>query len=1444
MGYRSKKSQRDGLLHSISLESHQPFLLRRPNVHSILPANSNDTETSMNMSFRFAALEPSSIAYNKEDHLTLEPDISQMHCMHETEQIEAENASCSRFVTYPIESGMPHPVNPATLLFASSNMVHSIVNAPSELLATKNPVAANNRRQRSEILKHKRCQEKKTSKSSPAKPQLPLPSVVVIPAVDTVQSESIQYESTDIFSLSIIARTPKIGREVLNHIPTAADLLPRQRNCPHCSAKKFAHETANFCCSNGDVILASNSIPTVLKELLTSSSEEAQLFRTCIRTINNTFAFTSFGVKCDKNLAKRNKGIYTFKVQGQVYHFINDLETSKNLQFYFHDSENELANRLDAYPRLTESILQKTMNLMQQNPYARFFRGLREVHNLDTYRIVLRTHPGLDQRVFNKPTVSQVAALWVEGEENGETSRRDIRVYTHGGHSHNIQYYYGCYDPLQYPLLLPFGESGWHQGIKKQGKNVHKKKTRKRDAQISISPMNASTAEELIQMEQDLMAGIDGDPDFVSIREYYAYKLQMRNDDESFLLHFGRLFQQYVVDIAEIPDKTKYPHLYRMVKKHMMHGPCGVLNPSKVCMTKHGCCKNSYPKEFSEQTIQTLDSYPKYRRRNNGVKIKVRKQKLDNTWVVPHNAYLLAKFNCHINVEICSTIQAVKYIYKYICKGHDRISFHINSDNPNNQIDEIQQYQAARWVSPPEAVWRLFRFSMGEIKPAIIHLQLHLPNFQPIHFKKHENLNNIVKNPRNRKTMLTEFFYMNRTDSVAQELNCTYAQFPDHFVWLADEKRWKIRDRGDSIGRINTAHPSEGERYYLRLLLSKVRAPKSFEDLMTHNGVQVTTFREAALLRGLLEDDNSQEFCLQEASLFHMPYEMRRLFATLLVYSSSNDPKQLWTKFESVMSEDFMRNTELSPREIKRKVLEQINGFLQSMGKNIASFGLLPNNFSFSDVDNQTRDVLAEKSIRVLEEDLNAISLLNQNQRHAFEAISKRVYENKSGAFFVDGPGGTGKSFLYRALLADIRSKGYIALATATSGIAASILPGGRTAHSRFKIPIDTSEGRACKISKQSSLASMIKECKLIIWDEAPMCKRSAIEALNDFLRDLMNSDKIFGGKVIVLGGDFRQTLPVVRKGSQSETIAASLINSPIWPALEKLELTQNMRARFDPSFTDYLLRVGDGTNQAEDDSLIHLPSSILVSNGSQNASLHDLIDVVYPHIHYRSENPALPLNRAILTTKNHFVDEVNDILIDKFPGTAVEYLSFDRALNPNNQVQYEDFLNSLSPSGLPPYKLILKPGVPVILLRNLDPTEGLCNGTRLICKSLSKHVIHAQIAVGDFAGKDVFIHRIPLQPPTDEQYPIPYTRTQFPIRLCFAMTINKAQGQTLDYVGIYLKEPVFSHGQLYVALSRARTASQVKVLIKPPFFDKPRTDQAKNIVFREVLETSRIAAK
>lgn len=143
--------------------------------------------------------------------------------------------------------------------------------------------------------------------------------------------------------------------------------------------------------------------------------------------------------------------------------------------------------------------------------------------------------------------------------------------------------------------------------------------------------------------------------------------------------------------------------------------------------------------------------------------------------------------------------------------------------------------------------------------------------------------------------------------------------------------------------------------------------------------------------------------------------------------------------------------------------------------------------------------------------------------------IVDRIFSNKSGAFFIDGPGGTGKTFLYRSLLVTIRSKGFVALATSTSGVAASILPGGRTTHSRFKIPIDIDENIGCNISNQSSLVCLIRDIKLIVWDEALMAKGKTIEAFDLLLKDLMDIKMLFGGKVVIFGGDFRQTLSVVR---------------------------------------------------------------------------------------------------------------------------------------------------------------------------------------------------------------------------------------------------------------------------------------------------------------------------
>ncbi|XP_075082913.1 uncharacterized protein LOC142166927 [Nicotiana tabacum] len=177
--------------------------------------------------------------------------------------------------------------------------------------------------------------------------------------------------------------------------------------------------------------------------------------------------------------------------------------------------------------------------------------------------------------------------------------------------------------------------------------------------------------------------------------------------------------------------------------------------------------------------------------------------------------------------------------------------------------------------------------------PSIYHLQLHLDGLQFVSFKKTDTIDSILKNPMIKKTMLTEFFLMNETNEDAKELKLLYKDFPQYFVWSSTYKMWTRRQRGHVIGRVVTCHPTEGERYYLRLLLMNVSAPKSYEDLLRVNGICCDTFREFAERRGLLHCDNSLVECMSEAACYQMPYSLRRLFATILVHCNPDKPREL-----------------------------------------------------------------------------------------------------------------------------------------------------------------------------------------------------------------------------------------------------------------------------------------------------------------------------------------------------------------------------------------------------------------------------------------------------------------------------------------------------------------------------------------------------------------------
>ncbi|XP_019244248.1 PREDICTED: ATP-dependent DNA helicase PIF2-like [Nicotiana attenuata] len=303
---------------------------------------------------------------------------------------------------------------------------------------------------------------------------------------------------------------------------------------------------------------------------------------------------------------------------------------------------------------------------------------------------------------------------------------------------------------------------------------------------------------------------------------------------------------------------------------------------------------------------------------------------------------------------------------------------------------------------------------------------------------------------------------------------------------------------------------------------------------------------------------------MSEAACYQMPYRLRRLFATILVYCNPTNPKELWEQFEDSMSDDFKSLENITTKDIHLAVLNHINDILHSMGRDINEFNLVAETIRSSKMANEAKEVYFERNIIVSDEDLFLHRKLNIEQKKAYDAILDRVFGNNSGAFFIDGPGGSGKTFLYCALLATVRSKGFVALATKTSGVAASILPGGWTTHSRFKFPINVDEKFSCNISKQSSLACLVRDAKLIVWDEVSMAKKNMIEALDSLVKDLMDTNMLFGGKVVIFG-DFRQTLPVVRSGKKEDFIRESILNSEIWNHLEKLRLSENMRAKTDP---------------------------------------------------------------------------------------------------------------------------------------------------------------------------------------------------------------------------------------------------------------------------------------
>lgn len=883
---------------------------------------------------------------------------------------------------------------------------------------------------------------------------------------------------------------------------------------------------------------------------------------------------------------------------------------------------------------------------------------------------------------------------------------------------------------------------------------------------------------------------------------------------------------------AEIPIEQEEPELKKRVLKHMIHNPCGVQNPRSPCM-KQGNCKKGFPKSFCNNTMQGNDSYPLYRRRQDATPIPLRENSrvnVDNRWVVPYNPWLLNKYDCHINVEICSSIKSVKYLYKYIHKGSDKVSMEVHKG------DEIAQFVDARWICAPEALWKFYKFPMTRMNPSVERLQVHLPNMHQVRFEGNQPIQSVLADPRTSKTMLTEFFKMNADDPVAR--NYLYREFPEKYRWINSTREWRRRKTMQRvIGRLYVASPLDAERFYLRMLLNHVKGPQSFEHLRTVNGVLHPTFRSAAESLGLIENDQSIRQCLIEACQLRMPSALRRLFATILIYCQPIGLRALWDEFFPHLVEDYPSSSTTSNNEILViKLLKDLNNLLRPLRKSISDFNELPSLPETVENIDELAEIMDDYfSVPIPIEDTECIAKLNVDQQSAYDKVMAAVTAKTGGAFFIDGPGGTGKTYLYRALLATVKGRGEIAIPTATSGIAATLLHQGRTAHSTFQLPLKPDSLATCTFTKGSKTGILLKHSAIIIWDEAPMTHRYQFEAVDRSLKDLMGSDLPFGGKIIVFGGDFRQVLPVVRNGTRAQMINASLIKSPLWGHIEILHLKENMRSRNDDGFANFLLSVGNGEEPVIADDMIKLPSQMVIPILGHN-SIDELINHIFHNLNEHIGDGEFMVERAIITPLNEDADRINGKVIERVSGEERTYYSFDSVPEDTRNLYQQEFLNSIVASGLPPHELKLKPGVPLMLLRNIDPKNGLCNGTRLLCRSLKDHFIDAEILTGHAKGNRVFIPRIPLKTAEDINLPFEMVRKQFPVKLSFGLTINKSQGQTIPHVGIYLPDHVFCHGQLYVGLSRGISENTTKIVIEKGKIKGKEGEFTKNIVYKEVL--------
>ena len=910
------------------------------------------------------------------------------------------------------------------------------------------------------------------------------------------------------------------------------------------------------------------------------------------------------------------------------------------------------------------------------------------------------------------------------------------------------------------------------------------------------------------------------------------------------------------------PEETRTQKLYNLVHKNMTH-KCALAENG--CINKNGECKRGYHKT----TVSQSSSFD-----NKGFPIYCRLCE-DDLKIVPHCPEILLDWDGHANIEWSGSAYTCVYLYKYLFKGSKKEKFALTNADDIHDKDEINLYLRGRMLCSMDACWRVLGYhTYPKAIPAVRILKIKLPQ-NALAIQQAEKICDLTMYfLRPNISMFdglkyTEFFnqYVYNT-----KLPLIYANAPnlENTEWFQVRVSNKIyyyfkrKNYAASITRMHMLYINAGEIWYLRLLLLNKPA-RSFRDLLTVRNKVFQLFQQAAIAEGYCSDKTECERSFRDAAIFSTPSELRMWFVVMTVNGFPTSHIFYNKKMHEQLKADFIHNYPLGSND---KLSE--NDMLLDLAKRLADENKTLSQYGFPEPKNIITELDEERfkydpmQQTELLKTLNASIPNTKEQNEIFLQICDDISFEKTAIHFVQAQAGSGKSMLANKLMAFARSLNKIALGCASTGLAANNFEGFYTAHALYALPVVDSADLdeidqpeyASKLheSKYKQRLQLIQASSLHVWDEFPSNHRNCFEAAYQACNK-------FEGKVVVCFGDFRQIAPVVEGGTKQEIINACIQSSEYWKYFRIHILTKNMRLEHmkihcreeltalespqtrleltDQEFIEKQITIQKALDTqiaygemilALGNNQLHSSPNITIIREDRETSTSYVSLPLFQYIiaseegelnairwlHPQGFDASSMHKRAVLAATNDRVDMWNSLIQSLNPKEAVSLRSHDFLCEVDDprdvlsSMLSDDVLNRYNNNGVPRNNLQLKIGDICLLLRTISKKDGLTTNARVRITNIKTFCV--QIQTLTYPPRSYALPRIrfKFQLPFGQSYQM--VRTQFPLRLAYALSVNKSQGQEFDKVLYDIVDPAFSHGHTYVASSRIRHFDTIKI--------------------------------